>query len=145
MDPVSIFSLTTNVLQLIDLGIRVAKCCANLNAGENSYAALEDQAESLTNCNKTLHDAVVATSDEASLTQSERDLLRVGKKCAAAAEKLQIETQKLTPPATGKHRKRQLFKIALKTSTGNEKLARLEKEFEGYRDDLHTHILVDLR
>ena len=145
MEPVTAVGLAVNVIQAVELGVKIAKCCADLSAGGNSYASLEDQSKDLSICDRDLRQSITAVSDSRSLTKCEKDLLDTGSKCAAAANALQAEAQKYKVPTSGKGRKRQIMKVALMTSFGNSKMVQLEKELNGYRQDLQTRILTDLR
>lgn len=136
MDPLSAFSLTCGVIQVIDFSTKVAKKCHELyrDGASSDNKEIEDMARYLTGLRTNLD-----LTDGGGVD----NLLDLGSKCSTTAKELVAELEKMR--VDGPHRKRQAVKKTFKAMKKRKAIDDIQKRLEEYRKLLDSTILVDLR
>lgn len=136
MDPLSAFSLTCGIIQVIDFSTKAAKRCHELyrDGASSDNKEIEDMARNLT-----------GLCTELDLTDGGGvdNLLDLGSKCSTTAKELVAELEKMR--VDGPHRKRQAVKKTFKAIWKRNEIDEIQKRLEEYRKLLDSTILVDLR
>lgn len=136
MDPLSAFSLTCGVIQVIDFSTKAAKKCHELyrDGASSDNKEIEDMAKYLTGLRTNLD-----LTDGGGVD----NLLDLGSKCSTTAEELVAELEKMR--VDGPRRKRQAVKKTFKAMLKRNPIDDIQKRLEEYRKLLDSTILVDLR
>lgn len=145
MDPISIVSLSCNILQLVETGVKVAKCYSEHRNGEGVLQTLRDWSADLISATDELQKSINQPTGDQKMPPSEKALFDAGERCRAIAASLQIEARKVYVHKGGNGQKRRIFTASLKSSFRSTKIQRLEEELRRQRELLNTCILVDLR
>lgn len=141
MDSVTAFSLTCNIIQITNYGVKaLAKCKEIYKDGSLSqYDDLEIVAKQLAD----LHVGLQLPSPSCTTVDSEQALLNVAKDCTESARQL---VTKLDTFKIGDHQsKRQATKKSIKALWDQGEIQAQQNRLDSYRKMLDTQILVTLR
>ena len=147
MDPLTAFSLTCGVIQVVDFSTKVVVKCRQIYKYGATFE--NEEIESMAG-----HLTALATElklpntiqNPGSANQQYRDdqeLLKLAERCSETATELISELQKLS--IQGRQRKRDAFRMAVKVVWKKDATENIQKRLEWYRRTLDTQILVTLR
>ena len=148
MDPVTAFSLTCGVIQVVEFSTKVVvKCRQIYNDGARSEnKEIESMAEHLTDLATDLKlPSIVQNPGSANqLYHDEQELRTLAEQCSKTATELIDKIQKLN--IRGRQRKRDAFGMAVKAVWKKDAaIENIQKSLECYRRTLDTRILISLR
>ena len=147
MDPLTAFSLTCGVIQVVDFSTKiVAKCREIYKDGASSeYKEIESTTRHLTDLTTGLRLPNTAQSSGSApqLYHDEQELLKLAQQCSGTATELINELKKLS--IQGRHRKRDALRKAVKGAWKHSAIEDIQRRLEQYRRTLDTRILMNLR
>ena len=147
MDPISIFSLACNVIQIVDFSIKVASTCRERyksgTVGEDRE--LEVMAEHLKGLRSSLPSLSVIQTSSASpqLHDDEKKLEELATSCSQTATELVAVLQSLK--VEGPHKRRQAIAKTIKGFRESRKIESIQAKLKQYQEVLNTRILISLR
>ena len=145
MDPITAFSLATNVITIIQTGIKAASEVRDVYRSETGARERDKVLEEATNTLDTKCDQLLkclqAESREQRLSPAELELRDIAIKCTQSAKKLNSLLVRLK----AKPRKRDALLKTIKARFKQDEIDELQKEVDSYRNALNTLMLTDLR
>jgi hypothetical protein len=139
MEALAIVGLVGNIVQFVDFSGKLISKSTELYRSSEGALAENIDTETVTNhlvlLNSKLKDAATATGDSA--------LENLCKSCNTAAEKLLAALDKIK--VKGEQRKWKSARKALKSVWSKEEIGELERRLSKLREELNSHIIVDLR
>jgi hypothetical protein len=139
MEALAIIGLVGNIVQFVDFsGELIAKSTELYRSTEGALAEnidIETATNHLVLLNSKLKNAATATGDSA--------LESLCKSCNTAAEKLLAALDKVK--VNGEQQKWKSMRKALRSVWSKEEIGELERRLSKFREELNSHIVVDLR
>jgi hypothetical protein len=139
METLAVIGLVGNIVQFVDFGSRlISKSIQLYQSGDGvltENANTETAANHLIQLSNKLENAANTTSDKA--------LHALCRSCGVVAVELLGALDKLK--VQGKKGKWKSMRKALRSLWSKEKIQEIEKQLEGFREELNLHIVVDLR
>jgi hypothetical protein len=139
MEALAIIGLVGNIVQFVDFGGKLISKSTELYRSSEGALAENIDTETATNhlvlLNSKLKNAATATGDS--------PLENLCKSCNTAAEKLLAALDKVK--VKGEQRKWKSVRKALKSVWSKEEIRELERQLSKLREELNSHIVVDLR
>ena len=147
MDPLTAFSLTCGVIQVVDFSTKIVVRCRQIykDGATSENKEIESMAEHLTDLATDLKlPSVIQNLGCANqLYHDEQELLKLAEQCSKTATELINELQRLS--IQGRQRKRDAFRMAVKAVWKKDAIENIQKHLEWYRRTLDTRILISLR
>lgn len=150
MDPLSAFSLTCNIIQVVDFSSKAWSICKELydRGTFSEYQDLEETTKHLIDLQGSLalsgRNAPSSPGSAQVLSQQDALLMKVAKQCSETAEQLVKKLQKFS--VTGPHhKKRQALTKTFKALWKGSDIQRLQRQLKAHQKALDTRILIDLR
>ena len=147
MDPLTAFSLTCGVIQVVDFSTKIVVRCRQIykDGATPENKEIKSMAEHLTDLATDLKlPSILQNPGSANqLYHDDQELLRLAEQCSMTATELTDEVQKLS--IQGRQRKRDAFRMAVKVVWKNDATENIQKRLERYRQTLDTRILISLR
>ena len=153
MDPLSAFSLTCNIIQVVDFGAKALAMCKEIydRGALSKYQDLDETAKHLIDLQRGLGLAGGGGSNTPSsfgsaqiLPQQDDLLMKVAKQCSETAEQLVKKLRELS--VAGRHqKKRQAISKAFKAIWRGGDIKQLQRQLDMHQKALDTRILIDLR
>ena len=147
MDPLTAFSLTCNVIQVVDFSTKILAECRQIykDGATSNNKNVEYTARQLMHLAIDLKLPVATQSPGSapSLYHDDQELLELAKQCSETATKLVDELQKLS--IQGRQRKRDAFRKAITVIWKKDAIENIRSNLEQYRRTLDTRILINLR
>ena len=147
MDPLTAFSLTCGVIQVVDFSTKVAVKCRQIykDGATSENKKTESMARHLTDLAAHLKLPNISQSlgSAPQLYHDDQELLKLAKQCSETATELIDELQKLSVP--DRQRKRDAFRKAMKVVWKKDAIQNIQSSLEQYRRTLDTRILINLR
>lgn len=147
MDPLTAFSLTCGVIQVVDFSSKIVVKCRQIYkdgaTSENKETELmarhlKDLATGL-----KLPDTSRNSLSAPQFYHNDQELLGLAERCSETATELIVELQKLS--IAGPQRKRDAVLKAIKVVWKKDAVEKIQNSLEQYRRTLDTQILIDLR
>jgi hypothetical protein len=139
MEALAIIGLVGNIVQFVDFSGKLISKSTELYRSSEGALAENIDTETATNhlilLNSKLKNAATATGDTA--------LENLCKSCNTAAEKLLDALDKVK--VNGKQQKWKSMRKALQSVWSKEEIGELEQRLSKFREELNSHIVVDLR
>ena len=141
MDPISAISLASNIIQLVDFGLKLSKTCCEIYQTGLSAANtdLKNDALSLQSLGAAVEASVQRSANPGHLGKGLQDS---AKRCAVAAGNLQAAISKLETTAGDK---RSAVGRMVKTLWRKNEIGRLQDRLERERALLDGNLLIELR
>ena len=147
MDPLTAFSLTCGVIQVVDFSTKIVVRCRQIykDGATSENKEIESMAEHLTDLATYLKlPSILQNPGSANqLYHDEQELLKLAEQCSKTATELLNELQRLS--IQGRQRKRDAFRMAVKVAWKKDAIENIQKHLEWYRRTLDTRILISLR
>ena len=147
MDPLTAFSLTCGVIQVIDISTKIVVRCRQIykDGATSEHKQIKSMAEHLTGLATDLKLPSTTESPRIAHQQyhDDQELLELAEQCSETATELINELQKLG--IQGRQRKRDAVRMAVKGAWKKDATESIQKRLESYRRTLDTRILVSLR
>lgn len=147
MDPLTAFSLTCGVIQVVDFSTKIVVRCRQIykDGATSENKEIESMAEHLTDLATNLKlPSILQNPGSANQPyHDDQELLRLAEQCSEIATELIDEVQKLS--IQGRQRKRDAFRTAVKVVWKKDATENIQKRLERYRQTLDTRILISLR
>ncbi|KAH7416755.1 hypothetical protein BKA64DRAFT_276354 [Cadophora sp. MPI-SDFR-AT-0126] len=140
LDPLTALALTGNILQFIDFGFKATCKARDIYLSADGVTAENADLEVLTTDIATVSAKLSASLGNASGNDSLDDICR---RCKASADDLLAALKNLQ--AEGKKGKWKSARKGLKAVWGKKKVDELRERLEGWRDEVHFHVVVQLR
>ncbi|KAG7006662.1 protein BRE4 [Physcia stellaris] len=150
MDPLSAFSLTCNIIQVVDFGSKALVMCKELydHGILSEYQDLEETAKHLFNLQRSLGlpggNTPSSLGSAQILPQQDDLLMKVAKQCSETAEQLVKKLREFSV-AGPHHKKRQAISKAFKAIWRGGDIKQLQRQLDAHQKALDTRILIDLR
>ena len=147
MDPLTAFSLTCGVIQVIDFSTKIVVRCRQIykDGATSEHTQIKSMAEHLTGLATDLK--LPSTTQNPGFAHQryldDQELLELAKQCSETAAELINELQKLG--TQGRQRKRDAFRMSVKGAWKKDATENIQKRLESYRRTLDSRILVSLR
>lgn len=147
MDPLTAFSLTCGVIQVVDFSTKIVVKCRQIYKDGATYENKETEfmARNLTDLatDLKLPDTSQNLLSAPQLYHDDQELLRLAERCSETAAELTKELQKLSIP--GRQRKRDAVRKAINVVWKKDAIENIQSSLEQYRRTLDTRILISLR
>ena len=147
MDPLTAFSLTCGVIQVVDFSTKIVVKCRQIykDGATSENKEIESMAAHLADLATELKLPDTIQSPEFANQQyhDDQELLKLAEQCSETATELINELQKLS--IQGRQRKRDAFRMAVKVVWKKDATENIQKRLEWYRRTLDTRILISLR
>ena len=147
MDPLTAFSLTCGVIQVVDFSTKIVVRCRQLykDGVTSENKEIESMAKHLTALATGLKLPTTLQIPESAphLYHDDKELLKLAKQCSETAMELISELQKLA--IASPQRKRDAFRKAIKVIWKKDTIENIQRSLEWYRRTLDTRILINLR
>lgn len=147
MDPLTAFSLTCGVIQVVDFSTQIVVRCRQIykDGATSQNKEIESMAEHLTGLatDLKLPSPIRDPGFMNQLYPDDQELLELAGQCSETATELIDELQKLS--IQGRQRKRDAFRKTLKVVWKRTAIENIQKSLECYRRTLDTRILISLR
>ena len=147
MDPLTAFSLTCGVIQVVDFSTKIVVKCRQIykDGATSENKEIETMAEYLTGLATDLKLPSLTENPGSAdqLYHDNQELLQLAVQCSETATELVNEIQKLS--IQGRQRKRDAFRMTVKVVWKKDVTKNIQKRLEGYRQTLDTRILINLR
>ena len=147
MDPLTAFSLTCGVIQVIDFSTKIVMRCRQIykDGATSENKDIESMAEHLTGLATDLKVPSPIRDPEFAnqLYLDDQELLKLAGQCSETATELISELQKLG--IQGRQRKRDAFRMAVKGVWKGDATEAIQKRLERHRQTLDSRILISLR
>ena len=147
MDPLTAFSLTCGVIQVVDFSTKiVGKCRQIYKYGVSSeYKEIESTTRHLMDLTADLElpSTIQSPGSAPQLYHDDQELLKLAQQCSGTAIELINELKELS--MQGRHRKRDALRKAVKGAWKHSAIEDIQKRLEQYRRTLDTRILMNLR
>lgn len=143
MDPLTAFSLTCGVIQVVDFSTKVVVKCRQIykDGVTSENKETEFMARHLTDLATDLK--LRDTMSAHQLCHDDQELLGLAERCSETATELKKELQKLS--ISGRQRKRDAVRKAIKVAWKKDAIENIQNSLEQYRRTLDTRILINLR
>lgn len=146
MDLITAFSIACGVIQLVDFSTKVVfKCREVYKSGSTSeHAELRNMAEHLTSLQSNCLSIAQSTpGGQSSFSANDQELVELAQRCSTVATTLVDELKSLE--ATASQSYRSAVKLSIKGIGKKNKIDRLQKQLDQYRQAMDTKVLKDLR
>ena len=147
MDPLTAFSLTCGVIQVVDFSTKIVVKCRQIykDGATSENKEIESMAGHLTSLatDLKLPSAIQNPGSANQLYHDDQELLKLAEQCSETATELMNELQKLS--LQRQQRKRDAFRKAVKVVWKKDAIENIQKSLECYRRTLDTRILISLR
>ena len=152
MDPLTAFSLTCGVIQVVDFSAKIVGKCRELykDGASSENKEIESMARHLTDLatDLTVPDTILPNifqnpGSAPQLYPDEQELRKLAQQCSRTAAKLIDELEKLS--IQSRHRKRDAFRKTLKIIWKRDTIEGIQRSLEQHRRTLDTRILITLR
>ena len=151
MDPLSAFSLTCNIIQVVDFGSKALAMCKEIydRGTLSEYQDLEETTKHLIDLRRSLGlsgggNTPSRLGSAQILPQQDDLLMKVAKQCSETAEQLVKRLQKFSV-AGPRHKKRQAISKAFKAMWKGGDIQQLQRQLDAHQKALDTRILIGLR
>jgi hypothetical protein len=147
MDPLTAFGLVANIIQLVDFSSKLiseGREIYNSSDGELlDHSELKIVSKDLSRLALQVENASKALGSRRKLSEAEQDQARLGQECHRVASDLLRALDDLK--MKGSNRRWNSFRQALLTVWNRDKIERLEKRLDRFRQELVASVLVTLR
>ena len=147
MDPLTAFSLTCGVIQVVDFSARIVVKCRQIykDGATSEHTQMKSMAEHLKALatDMKLPSTVQGLGSANQLYHHDEELLKLAERCSETATELINELQELS--IQGRQRKRDALRKAVKVVWKKDTIENIQKSLESYRRTLDTSILISLR
>ena len=147
MDPITAFSLTCGVIQVVDFSTKILSKSQQIYkyGATTENQEIESMTSHLTDLSTGLKLSVTTKSPASTspLYNDDQELLKLAEQCSETATELIHELQKLG--IAGRQRKRDAFRKAFQMIWKKSGIERIQSSLEQYRRTLDTRILINLR
>ena len=144
LDPGSAISLAAAVIQFVDFGTKLISKGTQIYKSENGVLADDEErsgiSSRLSNLNKGLSDSIINSQLDKKSSPAELALIEVTLACRVQADEFTSAIEKLK--ITGKHRKWNSFRQALKSIWSKEELKRKFDHLNCLQHQVLVHLLV---
>ena len=140
LDPLTILGVAGNVVQIADFGLKAVSKAREIHGAVDGATFENADLETVTNdlvvVNQKLRTSLSTAGTTEALAELSKNCTNTADDLLAALRKLKMEWQKTRWKSTRK---------ALKGLWGAKWLEEMKRTIQGYRDELHVHVLADLK
>jgi hypothetical protein len=140
MDPITAFGVAGNVMQFLDFGLKAVSKAREIHNSSNGALVEHLEIGVLT---EDIAGVAVKLAASAGVATGNDSLDRICEQCTIVAKELSDALKEMK--ADGKKSRIKSARKALKAMWGKKRVEDMKRRLEGYRNQIHFHVLVDLK
>ena len=148
MDPITGIGLAASVIQLVSFGIGAAKTCIEIyeQGVSADYNQVDYVASHLASLTVSIQQSLqTPTTVSPCLSDEERELIELSRRCQSTAQRLQCEIQELRLQTKPRNSVVSAASKAARALYKKNPIEQIQKQLENYRSTLETSLLSRLR